>query len=193
MCRTLEQLKLPEFEYALSQPYEIMHFLNEPERAGVTPEKACELWFEKMVPLRRERGTRIVGPAAANDPPGTVWLDGFMSLVPARNPRELPDFLGLHYYGTIAAEAIGYLTERHRKYPDIPVNVNEIASISRDRRQVEVFSREVAEWADRTEWVVEYGFFGMMRECADDFVSPQAQLMDKEGELTALGRWVIGV
>ncbi|KFY24921.1 hypothetical protein V491_01968 [Pseudogymnoascus sp. VKM F-3775] len=193
MFRTITQLQFPEFEYALSQPYPIMHFLNEPEREGLTPEKACELWFEKIVPLRRERGTKIVGPAAANDHPGTIWLDTFMRLVMAQDPRERPDFLGLHYYGTISTEAIGYLTDRHRKYPNLPVNISEIASISRDGREVEKFSREIAEWADRTEWVAEYGFFGMMQECADAFVSPQAQLMDKKGQLTGLGRWVVGI
>lgn len=193
MFRTLAQLEFPEFDYALSQPYAIMHFLNEPERADVTPEKAAELWFEKIVPMRQERGCRIVGPAAANDAPGTRWLDCFMALVARRDPREMPDFLGLHYYGTQAHEAIAYLTARHEKYPALPVHVTEIASISRDRGEVERFSVEVAGWADRTEWVAEYGFFGMMKECADDFVSPAAQLMDKKGDLTGLGRWVMGI
>lgn len=192
MFRTRAQLQFPEFEYALSQPYAVMHFLNEPEREGVAPAEAAALWFDKIVPLRRARGTKVVGPAAANDAQGSAWLDEFMACVDARDAGERPDFLGLHYYGTVAAEAVAYLTDRHGRYPGLPVNVSEIASISRDAREVERFSREVAAWADATEWVVEYGFFGMMRECADAFVSPQAQLMDGRGELTGLGRWVIG-
>lgn len=194
MFRTLEQLHAPEFEYALSQPYPIMHFLNEPERLeGVTPEVAVNLWFEKIVPLRKERGTKIVGPATASDPNGTAWLDRFMELVEQRDPSQMPNFLGLHYYGPEPQGAIVYLTERHNKYPQIPVNISEVACISRSKEEVERFNREFAAWADAQPWVVEYGFFGMMRECADDFVSPAAQLMDRNGEINAMGKWVLGV
>ena len=45
---------------------------------------------------------------------------------------------------------------------------------------------------DEQEWVAEYGFFGCMREPADTFVSPEAQLMDKEGRLTPLMRRLMG-
>lgn len=193
MFRTVEQLQHPEFDYALSQPYPIMHFLNEPERAGVAPEKAVELWMEKIVPLKKERGTKIVGPACASDPGGSAWLDNFMAILAAKAPIELPDFLGLHYYGPHSGPAIQYFTERHEKWPQIPVNISEVACISRDPKEVEVFSKEFAEWADKTEWVSEYGFFGMMKECADDFVSPAAQLMDGKGELNGLGKWVCGI
>lgn len=194
MFRTLEQLHAPEFDYALSQPYPIMHFLNEPERLeGVTPEVAVNIWFEKIVPLRQERGTKIVGPATASDPNGTSWLDRFMELVAQRDLSQFPDFLGLHYYGPEPQSAFGYLTERHNKYPQLPVNISEVACISRNKEEVERFNREFALWADAQPWVAEYGFFGMMRECADGFVSPAAQLMDENGEINAMGKWVLGV
>lgn len=170
-----------------------MHFLNEPERLeGVTPEVAVGLWFEKIVPLRKERDTKIVGPATASDSNGTAWLDRFMELVAQRNANELPDFLGLHYYGPEAQGAIGYLTERHNKYSQLPVNISEVACISRNKEEVERFNHEFAAWADAQPWVAEYGFFGMMRECADGFVSPAAQLMDTKGEINAMGKWVLG-
>lgn len=35
----------------------------------------------------------------------------------------------------------------------------------------------------------EYGLFGAMREVADGFVSPAAQLLDREGGWTGLGKW----
>ena len=39
---------------------------------------------------------------------------------------------------------------------------------------------------DKQEWIHEYGFFGCMRNVADDFVSPAAQLMKPDGTLTDL-------
>ena len=39
---------------------------------------------------------------------------------------------------------------------------------------------------DEQEWIHEYGFFGCMRNVADDFVSPAAQLMNPDGTLTDL-------
>jgi hypothetical protein len=194
MFRTLQQLDFPEFEYAKSQPYEVMHFLNEPERQGITPDKAVEEWLGKIVPLRKERGCKIVGPACASDAAGTAWLDSFMALLKEKEGgNEMPDFLGLHYYGPVAEAAIAYFQERHAKYPDHEVNISEVACISRDPGEVWKFSKEVVEWAERTEWVEEIGLFGMMKECADDFVSPCAQLMDKEGGLTDLGKWWMGL
>lgn len=170
-----------------------MHFLNEPERADITPEKAVELWFEKIVPLRRERGTKIVSPATASDFGGTQWLDSFLSQVQARDSNEIPDFLGLHYYGPDTAGAVAYLEERHKRWPSMPVNVSELACISRDYGEVEKFTYGMAGWCDWQPWITEYGFFGMMTHCADDFVSPAAQLMDEKGGLMKLGEWVIGV
>lgn len=39
---------------------------------------------------------------------------------------------------------------------------------------------------DQCPWVLEYSFFGCMRELADDFVSPEAQLMNTDGTMRYL-------
>lgn len=39
---------------------------------------------------------------------------------------------------------------------------------------------------DQCPWVFEYSFFGCMRELADDFVSPEAQLMNSDGTMRYL-------
>lgn len=168
----------------LNSPQPIIHFFNEPERAGVTAEKAADAWRKQMVPLRAEKGKKLVGPSCASDAGGAAWLEDFM----ARVEDELPDFLGLHYYGEDAEAAIRYVEEMHGKWPQLPVIVSEIASISRKREEVYAFTARVANWMDEQEWVYEYAFFGCMRECADAFVSPEAQLMDKEGGFTELMR-----
>ena len=73
----------------------------------------------------------------------------------------------------------------HREF-GLPLVVSEIACVSRDAAAVEAFTVEMANWMDETSWVHEYGFFGCMRKVADNFVSPEAQLMTPDGHFTDL-------
>ncbi len=75
---------------------------------------------------------------------------------------------------------------RHSKYPEYPVVVSEIASISRDKKDVFRFTAQVANWMDECPWVFEYAFFGCMANAADSFVSPEAQLMNHDGTFKLL-------
>ena len=78
------------------------------------------------------------------------------------------------------------MMSRHQKYPRYSIVVSEIASTSRDAKEVFAFTAEVANWMDQCPWILEYAFFGCMAKLADDFVSPQAQLMNPDGSLTDL-------
>lgn len=73
------------------------------------------------------------------------------------------------------------MRSRHDKYPEYPVVISEIACICRGKKDVLRFTAEVANWADECPWVFEYAFFGCMAKVADDFVSPEAQLMNEDG------------
>ncbi len=75
---------------------------------------------------------------------------------------------------------------RHEKYPEYLVVVSEIASISRTKKEVFEFTAQVANWMDVCPWIFEYAFFGCMTKIADDFVSPEAQLMNPDGSLRYL-------
>ena len=160
----------------------IIHYFNEPERAGISAQQAADLWFSKVLPLRNNTGNKLVSPSCASDPNGQNWIDDFMHRV-ERNP---PDFLGLHWYGTDHNEAIKFFEGMHSKHPKQKIFVTEVASISRNYNDVVHFTVELANWMDRTDWIEEYGFFGCMRQVADGFVSPQAQLMKPDGQFTDL-------
>ena len=138
--------------------------------------------MKQLIPLRKEKGTKLVSPSCASDPSGEAWLADFM----ARVAENRPDYLGVHYYGTDAGAAIKYIESMHDKYPGQPIIVSEIASISRDKHDVREFTARLANWMDEKDWIFEYGFFGCMQKCADGFVSPQAQLMNETGEFTDL-------
>ncbi|RYP19258.1 hypothetical protein DL765_003459 [Monosporascus sp. GIB2] len=173
----------------------LVHFYNEPERQGIAPAEAASAWRNSMLPLRWQFGARLVGPAPASDPTGTQWLRDFMSQL---GDGERPDYTGVHFYtsqwtpsGEEVRNAQDYIRGRRDEY-GLDVVVSEIASTNRDFNEVNYFTRSMAQWMDGESWVHQYGFFGMSREPADGFVSPAAQLLDINGYLTPLGRFIAG-
>lgn len=106
--RGLSQLTDPhEWSMISINDHAIMHYFNEPERAGISPQHAAELWKEKMLPLRKGQGKKLVGPGCASDPGGEAWLDDFMGRISGHG--EQPDYLGVHYYGADGDSAIAYI------------------------------------------------------------------------------------
>ena len=160
----------------------IIHFFNEPERQGISPEHAADIWHKQMIPLRKNKGKKLVSPSCSNDEKGQGWIEAFMRLV----SKDPPDFLGLHYYSTDGNAAIHFLESMHQKFPHQKIIVSEIASISRNKNDVFGFTAQLANYMDHADWIFEYGFFGCMRKLADDFVSPAAQLMNPDGSFTPL-------
>ncbi|MCJ1317934.1 hypothetical protein MMC15_003261 [Xylographa vitiligo] len=159
----------------------IIHFFNEPERAGISAEHAADVWHNQIVPLREQKGKQLVSPSCSNDDAGQAWIADFMERV----SDKAPDYLGLHYYGTDGNAAIQFLEGMHSKYSQ-PIIVSEIASIDRDGASVLGFTSQLANYMDGADWVYEYGFFGCMRQPPDNFVSPAAQLMNPDGSFTDL-------
>lgn len=159
----------------------VVHFFNEPERAGVSAAEAAEQWHNQMIPLRN-KGKQLVSPSCASDATGQAWLADFMNRV----SDNLPNYLGLHYYGTDGNEAIAFIENMHNQYPQQPIIVSEIASISPNYYDVLGFTAQLVNWMDETSYVFEYGFFGCMGHVADNFVSPEAQLMNPDGSFKDL-------
>lgn len=182
MVRLEAQLSGQDWDNALNSHEPIIHFFNEPDKNNISPERAAQVWHDQMVPLlRQQRGKQLVGPSVASDDNGKNWLADFMNRV-SDSP---PDFLGVHYYGTDGNAAIQYLQEMHAKYPQ-PMIISEIASIDRYFDSVKGFTIQLANFMDNTDWIFEYAFFGCMRNVADGFVSPDAQLMRTDGTFTDL-------
>jgi hypothetical protein len=177
MVHLMPQLDGQEWANVWNSDQPIIHYFNEPERAGTSPELAADKWRSQMIPLRNEKGKQLVSPSCSNDENGQAWLADFLSRV-GDCP---PDYIGLHYYGTNGNDAIAFIESMHNKYPDHPIIVSEIASISREYNDVLGFTTQLANWMDGTDYVFEYAFFGCMATLADDFVSPVAQLMNGDG------------
>lgn len=96
-----------EWGMITNNEHEIIHYFNEPERAGITPQEAIGIWIDKIVPLRKEKGKKLISPGCASDAGGEAWLTEFMKGL--EDVGEPPDYLGLHYYGPDGAAAIKYI------------------------------------------------------------------------------------
>ncbi|KAI1092192.1 glycoside hydrolase family 128 protein [Rostrohypoxylon terebratum] len=184
MVRVLQSTSGNDWAMIENAKYPIILFFNEPERAGITPEQAKDIWYKQMLPLRKNKGKKLGSPAVASDDNGIKWIEKFMSLVSS----DPPDFLCLHYYSTNANDAIKYIQNMHNKWPKHKVMVTEIASTDRNYQNVLSFTVQVCNWMDSQDWVFEYGLFDFQRKVADNFVSPAAQLMDGNGNFTELGK-----
>lgn len=182
MVRLEAQLSGDDWERIKSTNEKIIHFFNEPERAGITPQHAADVWRDKMLPLRAKHGKKLVSPSCASDKAGQDWIHKWMNLV----HKDPPDYLGLHWYGKEGDAMIEYLKSMHDKYPKREIIVSEFASISRNYNDVLGFTVHVVNWMDQKDWIFEYALFGCMRKVADDFVSPAAQLMNPDGSFTDL-------
>lgn len=176
MVRLIPQLSGQDWAHVENSNQPIIHYFNEPERAGITPEVAAQHWNSQMLPLRHHKDKKLVSPSCANDAAGQAWIADFLKRVEANKP----DYLGLHYYGTDGDVAIAFIERMHKEH-NLPIIVSEIASVSRNYADVLGFTAQLTNWMDETEYIFEYGFFGCMEKEADDFVSPEAQLMHSNG------------
>jgi hypothetical protein len=206
--RTAAQLEGSEWtnllgsvEHELAKGGEVLILgFNEPERIPLPVAQAVQLWRQKLVPLRRQHAGRVqlVSPSCASDDHGSQWIADFMAAL--HDDAERPDFLGAHFYtaqGQSADQGLDaakkHLGGLHAKFPQRPLVVSEIACTSRDGANVDKFTHDIVAWMNGQDWIKEFGLFAAMRELADNFVSPAAQLMDKQGNWTKLGKWWVGV
>ncbi|KAI0154443.1 glycoside hydrolase family 128 protein [Xylariaceae sp. FL1272] len=187
MVRVLASSQGNDWAMIQNSPSNLILFFNEPERAGISPEQARDIWYGQMIPLRKNNGKKLGSPAVASDDKGRQWIEKFMNLV-ASDP---PDFLCLHYYSKDADEAIKYIESMHNKWPKRKIMVTEIACIDRNQQAVLNFTVTICNWMDKQDYIAEYGLFDFQRKLADDFVSPAAQLMDANGNFTDLGKMYV--
>lgn len=176
----------------------IVQYLNEPEYQGVSASDAASTWRTSLLPLKTKYNAKLVGPGTSSSTKGIAFQDAFMG---ALADDEKPDYVGLHYYTTAGNPVDGeitwgqnYLTTAHTKY-NLPLFVNEMASTSRDSADVQTFSDTMKQWMDEPEqsWIAQYGFFGASLAVANDWVSPEAQLLDSSGSWTSLGKDLMGL
>lgn len=180
MIHLIEETQGDKWQWILNSDQPLVLYFNEPERNGISPQQAADIWHGQVLELRN-RGKKLCSPCPAWTDEGRAWLEQFMALV----ADSKPDYLGLHAYNTDAGATKRYIEEMHQRY-GLPVIVHEIASTSRNYDEVVAFTVDMANWMDSQDFIYEYAFFGCMGHVADDFVSPAAQLMNPDGSFKDL-------
>lgn len=66
MVRVLQSTSGNDWNMIQDTKYPIILFFNEPERAGISPEQARDIWYKQMLPLRKSKGKKLGSPAVAS-------------------------------------------------------------------------------------------------------------------------------
>ena len=66
MVRVLDSIQGSDWNIIKDTTFNIILYFNEPERSGISPEKAKDLWYSHMIPLRKNKGKKLGSPALAS-------------------------------------------------------------------------------------------------------------------------------
>lgn len=164
---------------------------NEPDgvsQANITVEKALELW-----PRMEQVGLPLGSPATVN--PENEWMQTFMSEVENRGLRV--DFICVHHYGGINAQAFYDKLERVYNLYQRPIWITEFAvadwgaTSPADNKysteQVLTFMETVLPALDTLKYIERYAWFPA--EQSNKALTSSALFNDETGQLTDLGEY----
>lgn len=143
---------------------------NEVNQAGqgeMSPEDACDLFEQYLVPLKDQSGWKIIGASTNGAANGLDWTKEFKSLCP--DVYQKIDFDSVHFYGTDPAKAIAYFEKWHETFGK-PLYITETACMNYDGSadpnlgQAYAFVKQVNDWAQKTSWVKGLAFYGVMEK-----------------------------
>ncbi|KAF9263579.1 glycoside hydrolase, partial [Marasmius fiardii PR-910] len=167
---------------------------NEPEMDGqsnLTPQHAADLWKQHIQPYAGQ-GFKLVSPAVTSAPQSKPWLSDFFK---ACDDCTF-DAVAVHYYDTSPEGLINYITDFHNTF-NKPIwlteyacqNFNNGPQCSPD--DVTTFMKKVKTFAENTDWVQQYCWFGAMHDMVN--VNTDNQLMNGDGTPNALGQTFLGL
>ena len=175
---------------------------NEPDhekQADMPYMRAIELW-----PALMNLGIPLCSPSCANPEgisddtvqgvPGT-WMRDFMAEAKKRGYRV--DYVGVHWYGGANAKSFKEKMQRiYEKYGKRPLLITEFAPADWKAKSPEqnkntpdkvlAFMKEVLPWIEEQDWIAGYAWFPFG---IDSSVGWPSALFDKDGNLTACGRY----
>ena len=198
-AKTLSKDVVPQIQSG--QAKRLLGF-NEPdkkEQANMPYTEALKYW-----PLLEKLGIPLCSPACAN-PLSDVddstqgvrgtWMRDFMREADKRKYRM--DYIGVHWYGGTSPRSFKErMIEVYEAYGRRPLLISEFAvadwgaktvsANSHSREAVLAFMKEVLPWMEKQNWIAGYAWFSFG---IDEAVGTSSTLFDREGNLTALGRF----
>jgi len=162
-------------------PAHVLAF-NEPDlaaQANMTPQQACDLWNQYILPLKTKYGIKIGLPVVTNG--GRDWLANFHKVC----PNNQADFLPLHWYGSTLGDLYNYIWTIHSIYPQYPIWITEFASTTNDQTEMVNFAKAAVAYLETLDWIQRYAWFGTWKD-ADVPKWPVATL-NMQGNLSPIG------
>lgn len=173
---------------------------NEPELASqgnLDPGYAAQLWVDNIVPVKKNKGAFLGGPAVTSDTPtNTNWLDKFFNACKDQtgDPHCLVDFLPVHYYDISASGFISFLNMMHDKYQK-PIVVTEFADHNfnggnqASMDEVWDFAGQMKSFFETTEWIVGFAPFGCIPVSSLPDINKDNAIMGDDHKPTSLGQY----
>ncbi|KAK4158988.1 glycosyl hydrolase catalytic core-domain-containing protein [Cladorrhinum sp. PSN259] len=182
---------------ALSKQRKISHVLtfNLPDLrfqdggSQMEPKMAAKVWVRNILPLREEQGVKV-GLPTVSDPRGG-WLEPFLGNCTEMNKgKECEyDFVSMHSFGMFEhlKENIG---KWESKFPGKPIWVTEVGYNDQDLVTTQDFYNKSIAYLENSTVVERYSWFGAFRSELSN-VGPSMAMLDKVGDLTAIGSWYL--
>ena len=149
---------------------------NEPDAAGMTVEKALDLW-----PQLEVTGRKLSSPAVTQTLRGSQWLTTFMTGAKANGYRV--DFIAAHWYGTDQRELVSYLNGLHVKF-GLPIWLTEFCRYGCDQEANARFAKQVGPMLAALPYLHRVGWF-CNRSLPGGY--EHSGLVDSSGNLTPVG------
>jgi hypothetical protein len=151
---------------------------NEPDAAGMTVQRALDLW-----PQLEATGRKLSSPAVTQTARGWSWLQAFM-IAAERNDLRV-DFIAAHWYGSDPRPLVTYLNVIHAKY-GLPVWLTEFCVYGGSLAANTKFAEEVGPMLAVLPFLSRVGWF-CNRSFPGSIGYDQNGLVDPSGKLTPVG------
>jgi len=187
----LQTIVQPHIASGVTRRFLVFNEPDKKDQANMPIERALELW-----PDLEALNVSLISPScAATDGP---WMEAFMGNATKRCLRV--DWVGVHWYGGVSATVFqGKLRSWFKKYGK-PLLITEFApadwtaqSVKQNqhtKQEVLDFAKAMMPWLEAQDWIVGYAWFSFQ---PTDAVGTTSALFDRNGELTALGRYYASV
>jgi len=166
---------------------------NEPNESGqsaMSYQRGVTLWKQYIEPLRYQ-GYLLISPATSSDPKGMDWVKSFVKHCDGGCTF---DGVATHWYDVKPEDFIAYQKKWYSQF-NKPIYPTEFACQNFGKgpqcseSEVKNFMTTVVNFMEETDWIPMYFAFGVSTDMRG--VNPLDQLMNSNGQPTALGKMYI--
>ena len=141
--------------------------INEPDcksQANLSVDELLDCW--KQITTNLNPNIKLVSPALASINKYKTYFKQFMTCIKNNNLRE-PDFIGVHYYGSINSDYNSVVNEIYSMY-NLPIWLTEFAPLhgtsNMEQKNIVDITKQIIRKIENNPYVFRYSLFG----CSDN-------------------------